>query len=184
MGDTNGDTNKGTEWLTQLLSLQGLEVSVSGRQEGEPGTDSASYWLTIDDANLDEAQVEKLIGERGKVLDAIQYLASTILNIGASSDTQQAYTVELAGYRERRQAELQEMADNAAAEAKETGREVEIKGLSSAERRQVHTLIKEHGGLETFSRGREPDRRLVVHVPGAESSDTPEETPEKEPEKT
>ncbi|MEO1592313.1 MAG: R3H domain-containing nucleic acid-binding protein [Cyanobacteria bacterium J06632_22] len=177
MGET--DTNNGTEWLAKLLSLQGLEVDVSGRQEGELGSDSASYWLTIDDATLSEDQVEALIGERGKVLDAIQYLASTILNIGAASDAQQAYTVELAGYRQRRQAELQEMADNAAAEAKETNREVEIKGLSSAERRQVHTLIKEHGGLETFSRGREPDRRLVVHVPGAESTEVaPEASPE------
>ena len=168
MSDTD---NKGTQWLSQLLALQGLDATVSGHPVGEPGSDSASYWLTIDDANLSESQVETLNGDRGKVLDAIQYLASTTLNIGASSDTQQAYTVELAGYRERRQAELQEMADSAATEAKETGKEVEIKGLSSAERRQVHTLIKEHGGLETFSRGREPDRRLVVHVPGAESEE-------------
>jgi len=171
MSDTD---NKGTEWLSQLLALQGLEADVSGCQKGEPGSDSASYWLTIDEANLSETQIESLIGDRGKVLDAIQYLASTTLNIGAAADEQQAYTIELAGYRERRQAELQDMADNAASEAKETGREVEIKGLSSAERRQVHTLIKEHGGLETFSRGREPDRRLVVHVPGADSPESEE----------
>lgn len=161
------ETNKGVEWLSQLLSLQGLTASVSGHQQGEPGSDSSSYWLTINDSDLSAEQIETVIGERGKVLDAIQYLASTILNIGAAPDTQQAYTVELAGYRERRQTELQEMADSAAAEAKDTGKEIEIKGLSSAERRQVHTLIKEHGGLETFSRGKEPDRRLVVHVPGA-----------------
>lgn len=171
------DTNRGAEWLSQLLALQGLEVTVSGRQEGEPGSDNASYWLTIDDASLSAAQVEALIGERGKVLDAIQYLASTTLNIGVSSEAQQAYTVELGGYRERRQAELQEMANSAAAEAKETGQEVEIKGLSSAERRQMHTLIKEQGGLETFSRGREPDRRLVVHTPGAEAVEAESEPP-------
>ena len=43
-------------------------------------------------------------------------------------------------------------------------REFEIKGLSSAERRQVHHFLKAHGGLATFSRGKEPDRRLVVSL--------------------
>jgi spoIIIJ-associated protein len=36
--------------------------------------------------------------------------------------------------------------------------------LSAAERRQVHTYLKDYEDLETYSRGKEPDRRLVVRL--------------------
>jgi spoIIIJ-associated protein len=96
------------------------------------------------------------------VLDAIQYLANSILNLGQGESQQAAYTIELDGYRARRQAELQALATNAAQRVRETGEEFEMKSLSSAERRQVHTFLKECDDLETMSRGQEPDRRLVV----------------------
>lgn len=150
----------GAEWLKSLLDLQGLsaEVTVS-TLEDEFG---ASCWLTIDDAQLSPEQVERLLGEKGTVLDAIQYLANTILNLGRSPQDQQPYTIELAGHRANRQAELKALAAEAAEQAKVTGEEFEMTALSSAERRQVHHFLKAYEGLETFSRGKEPDRRLVV----------------------
>jgi spoIIIJ-associated protein len=56
------------------------------------------------------------------------------------------------------------MAENAAQQVRMTGKEYEMKSLSSAERRQVHTLLKDCPDLETYSRGKEPDRRLVVRL--------------------
>jgi spoIIIJ-associated protein len=82
--------------------------------------------------------------------------------MGQDQDHQGAFTVELAGYRLQRHKELQEIAENAANQVRQTGKEYELKSLSSAERRQVHTILKEYGDLETYSRGQEPDRRLVV----------------------
>ena len=150
----------GSRWLETLLKFQGLSVSVIGQfPEGELGE---SYWLTINDNALTPRQIEYLLGEKGEVLDSIQYLANTTLNLGKSKEDQQAYTVELAGYRARRTAELQDIAAQAAEEAQATGKELEILSLSSAERRQMHNFLKAYEGLETFSRGKEPDRRLVV----------------------
>ncbi|MEL6602668.1 MAG: R3H domain-containing nucleic acid-binding protein [Cyanobacteria bacterium J06614_10] len=153
---------KSTDWLEKLLALQGLQASVSGDQTvGDLGDDS--YWLTIDDATLSDAEINTLIGERGQVLDAIQYLANTILNMGADEADQHSYTVELRGYRKKRQAELKTLAEEAANEVLNNGKaEHEVKGLSSAERRQVHGLLGEYEQLKTFSRGREPERHLVV----------------------
>lgn len=150
----------GIKWLQSFLDLQGLSTQVtSSMLEDEYG---ASCWLTIEDQTLAPEQVEALIGERGMVLDAIQYLANTTLNLGRSPDEQQPYTVELAGHRAKRQAELKALAEEAAEQTRSTGEEFEMKSLSSAERRQVHNFLKAYEGLETFSRGREPDRRLVV----------------------
>ena len=150
----------GIEWLESLLSLQGLSAKVTASMfEDECG---ASCWLTIDHSQLGPAQVDHLLGERAMALDAIQYLANTVLNLGRSPDDQQPYTIELAGHRAKRQAELKALAAEAAEQARSTGEEFEMMSLSSAERRQVHHFLKAYDGLETFSRGKEPDRRLVV----------------------
>ncbi|MEB3230334.1 MAG: R3H domain-containing nucleic acid-binding protein [Leptolyngbyaceae bacterium] len=154
------DATKGQQWLEQLLALAGMPSTVTAdvhKAEAE-----GSCWLTIDATVLSPAQTECLLGNQGKALDAMQYLANTILNMGCEPGEQQAFTLELDGYRVRRQAQLQQVADEAAAHVRQTGEEFEIKSLSSAERRQVHTLFQDLDDLETESRGKEPDRRLVV----------------------
>lgn len=157
----------GVNWLTSLLTMQGLASTVTANPvEDESGE---SCWLTIAEEPLSPEQVQALIGESGAVLDSIQYLANTTLNLGKGQDEQQAFTIELAGYRARRLEELRAMAAAAAERVLASGEEYEMQGLSSAERRQMHHFLAAHEGLATFSRGREPDRRLVVHTVGQES---------------
>ena len=153
---------RGIEWLEQFLKLAGVPSSVEASLDSAHSEESC--WLTIDSNDFEPEQIEALIGSNGEVLDAIQYLANTTLNLGRSEAEQQPYTVELGEYRGRRQAERQAIAEQAAQEARETASEVEIPALSAAERRQVHTLLKAYDDLETYSRGKEPDRRLVVRV--------------------
>jgi spoIIIJ-associated protein len=154
----------GVNWLTTLLTMQGLPSTVTAQQvEDESGE---SCWLTIAEAPLSSEQVQALIGDGGAALDSIQYLANTTLNLGKGQDEQQAFTIELAGYRAKRLEELKAMAAAAADQVLASGEEHEMQGLSSAERRQMHHFISAHEGLATFSRGREPDRRLVVCLAG------------------
>lgn len=159
---------RGQKWVEELLRLAKIPATVKAEKEAIPTekedeSEPDSYWLTIDESLMTPAQIEALIGD-GVALDAIQYLANTIVNLGQASDQQAAYTVELAGYRVRRQAELQAMAEDAAQQVRLTGKEFELKALSAAERRQVHTFLKDFDDLETYSRGKEPDRRLVVRL--------------------
>lgn len=162
--------DEGVNWLVKLLSLQGMDTEVTSEERnGDLGDDS--YWLTIGTASLSDAQVEALIGDRGQVLDSMQYLANATLNMGKEDGEQHSYTLEIDGYREKRQGELKAMADEAAEKVKSSGDEYELKGLSSAERRQVHGLLGEYEGLETFSRGREPERHLVVKLAGGADED-------------
>jgi spoIIIJ-associated protein len=140
--------------------MQGLEAKVTAHMvEDETGH---SCWLTISEEGLTPEQVNTLLGEGGSVLDSIQYLANTTLNLGKDTSEQQAFTLELAGYRAKRLEELKTMALAAAEQVISSGQEYELKGLSSAERRQLHHFLKAKDGLSTFSRGKEPDRRLVV----------------------
>ncbi|MBW4655057.1 MAG: RNA-binding protein [Kaiparowitsia implicata GSE-PSE-MK54-09C] len=160
MSEQERHVQQGEAWLEQLLSLSGLSAPVSGGASTVEGDDSC--WLEVNAEELAPEQEQALVGERGQVLDSIQYLLNTTLNLGKSSAEQQPYTVELNGYRMQRRAELQEMAAAAARQVLETGEEYEILSLSSAERRQVHNFLKEYDELKTESRGQEPDRRLVV----------------------
>ncbi|HEY9698990.1 MAG TPA: R3H domain-containing nucleic acid-binding protein [Trichocoleus sp.] len=153
---------QGRQWVEELLKLANspAQVTVDGSRLESEG----SNWLIIDDRHLSPQQVEGLIGANGAVLDAIQYLANTTLNLGQPDTLQTAYTIELAGYRVRRQAELQNLAEQAVQQVRATGAEYEMASLSAAERRQVHTYLKAFDDLETYSRGKEPDRRLVIRL--------------------
>lgn len=157
-----GQSQRGQAWLEELLNLSGLTSTI--KSVSDPAFAEDSCWLQIDDSGLTPEQVEAIIGPGGVVLDSVQYLMNTILNLGQTADKQGAFTVELAGYRLQRYSELQTMAEQAVSHVRETGEEFELKSLSSAERRQVHTLLKEYADLETYSRGQEPDRRLVVRL--------------------
>ncbi|MBW4513980.1 MAG: RNA-binding protein [Timaviella obliquedivisa GSE-PSE-MK23-08B] len=153
----------GQKWLVDLLKLSGLPTQVQADLNKVEIEESC--WLTLDaDHTLISEQVQALIGVQGAALDALQYLANTILNMGRGEGEQLAFTLELSGYRARRQLELKELSDLAAQKVLETQEEYEMSALSSAERRLVHTYLKSFDDLETYSRGREPDRRLVVRL--------------------
>ena len=147
---------QGQLWLQQLLELGCLTTEVEMTQVED------SCWLTISEKNYTPEQITALTGNNGEGLDALQYLINTCLNFGKEEEEKAAYTVELNGYRARRYRELQALAENAAKQVRQTGVELEIKSLSSTERRLIHSLLQNSEDIETYSRGQEPDRRLVI----------------------
>ena len=153
---------RGKEWLEELLGLMGVPATVTIGQIEEDNPQHSCCWLIVGETNLTPEQINILIGERGANIDAMQYMASTVLNIGTAEEDQMSFTIELNGYRRRRQEELFVEAQRVAQEVRSSGQEVEIPHLSSAERRQVHSLLKECEDIETESRGLEPNRKLVV----------------------
>jgi spoIIIJ-associated protein len=162
MSEAQIKMQRGQQWLNQLLDLTGVNATVTAEPSADVLDEADTYWLTISETYLTPAQIDTLIGTDGTVIDAIQYLANSTLNLGQTQEQQASYIIELQGYRVRRQAELRDMAQGAAERVRQTGEEYELKDLSAAERRQVHTFLKECEDLETYSRGQEPDRRLVI----------------------
>ncbi|MEA5472349.1 MULTISPECIES: protein jag [unclassified Spirulina] len=151
---------KGQAWLEKLLKLMGFSTAVGIAKLNDDG----ACWLTIAENKLSSEQISILIGKQGRTIDAIQYLINTVVNMGGDRETQQPFTVEIDGYRLQRQEELRGLVDEVSQLVRETGREVEMKSLSSAERRQVHNFLKESNDLTTESRGLDPDRRLFVKL--------------------
>jgi spoIIIJ-associated protein len=166
------DTSASANWLQELLSLMGYATSVDIRlAEVSPEQVAAgakNYWLEINADGLQEQQIQRLIGHDGLVLDSLQYLATVLLNRHLPSDpaaeNHNFYTVELNGYRTKRLADLQSLADEAIAQVRETQTEFVIKQLSSADRRHIHQLLEGFPDIETHSQGREPNRHLIVKL--------------------
>lgn len=153
-------SRRGQKWLESLLQFMGLPTTVSV-QEVE-GDDEHSWWLVIDERPLTPEQINILTGPKGTTLDTLQYLANTIVHIEENQEFNRPFTVEVNGYRLRRQAELRILAKQIAQEVRETRRSIEMTDLSSSERRQIHNFLKDTEDVETESRGQEPDRKLVV----------------------
>jgi spoIIIJ-associated protein len=101
-----------------------------------------------------------LIGHHGQTIDAIQHLAYRIASHGR--EPRLSVLVDAAGYRERRALTLRQTAEQAAETALREGRPVALEAMSALERKVIHEHLKGRHELETYSRGQEPARYLVV----------------------
>jgi spoIIIJ-associated protein len=135
--------------LARIVQGLGLEATVDIHET--PGEIRAT--VNGEDLGL-------LIGKRGATIDAVQHLAFRAAFRGHEERKQ--VVVDAAGYRERRQAALERMADRAAADALSYGRAVELEPMRAAERKIVHLYLRGRSDVETHSEGDEPERRLVV----------------------
>ncbi|MGZ8716548.1 MAG: RNA-binding cell elongation regulator Jag/EloR [Gaiellaceae bacterium] len=105
--------------------------------------------------------VALLIGRHGQTIDAVQYLLNAIAH-RAYGDERKEVVVDAAGYRARRRATLESLAERTAEEVLASGNRVELEPMTAVERKVVHLKLKELGGVETASEGTEPNRYVVV----------------------
>jgi spoIIIJ-associated protein len=117
---------------------------------------------------IEGEEVGRLIGRRGQMIDAVQFICYRAAQRGATD--RKRVIVDAGGYRERRREQLEDQADRAAARATEAGKEIELEPMTPSERKVVHDHLAERSGVETFSEGDEPDRCVIV-APLVESDD-------------
>jgi spoIIIJ-associated protein len=109
---------------------------------------------------LDGRDVGFLVGRRGEVLNALQYLC----NIISARQLNNGVRVVLEGnnYRQRRQEALTNLASQIAEEVLNRGEEAVLDALPAFERRIVHQALMSIDGINTYSEGEEPNRRVVI----------------------
>jgi spoIIIJ-associated protein len=138
------------QYLEHVREALALDAGISIREEAETlvGT-------------FHGRELGLVIGKHGQTIDAIQYLAGATVYRG-SDDPHVDVVVDAAGYRDRRRATLESLADRTAARVASSGEPVELVPMSSAERKIVHLRLKERGDVVTASEGAEPNRYIVV----------------------
>lgn len=105
-----------------------------------------------------------LIGRHGQVLEATEYLLNRVAFSGGGPAPRVQVDVE--GYRERREASLQEMARRTADSVRQSGRPVVLQPMSPRDRRVVHVVLQDDPSVATHSEGDGPFRTLVVTPAG------------------
>lgn len=106
-------------------------------------------------------ELEALIGDQGQVLDALQELLR--LAVLASSGQRSRLILDIANFRANRQKALVTMAEEAIAQAKESGQEVHLEPLGSYERKLIHDIVASHG-LYSESEGSGSNRHIVISL--------------------
>lgn len=104
--------------------------------------------------------VSQLIGKRGRTLDSLQYLMNIIFNKG--NDDRIKLVLDAQGYREKRYRNLILLAHRMCKKAMASRRQVELEPMSTLDRRTIHMALKDRTDIETFSKGTEPMRRVVI----------------------
>jgi spoIIIJ-associated protein len=141
--------------VSKLIHLLGLEAQVAARFDGDDREGRRSIHVDVRGRDL-----SVLIGRRAETLNAFQYIASLI--VGKETKQFVQLTVDVEGYRSRREKQLRQMAQRMADQALKMGRRVTLEPMSAAERRIVHMELQEHPAVTTESMGEEPHRKVTI----------------------
>lgn len=141
--------------VDELVESAGLEVDT---QIGEVQGRYVAVSLSGKDASY-------LVGKHGEVLNALQYLVNVIA--GRRFDNGIRATIDANDYRAAREEEIVKRAEAIAAKVIELNQEALFEALPAFERRLIHKAIADIDGVETYSEGEEPNRRVVISPRGA-----------------
>jgi spoIIIJ-associated protein len=108
----------------------------------------------------DREALGALIGRKGERLSALQHLVNLKLSKEMGAWTRVLVDVE--DYRGRRERQLRELAERAAARVTETGKMLQLEPMPALERRWIHLTLRDNPGVATQSIGEEPNRRVVL----------------------
>jgi len=125
--------------------------------------------LAPDDGEGEEAEIRleiegpdagRIIGKRGAVLEAIQYLTTRIVH--KPGEPRKHVAVDAEGYRARHEDQLSEMARRLGERVASEGKVITFDPMSARDRRIVHKALEGVEGVRTESHGEGPDRRVQI----------------------
>jgi spoIIIJ-associated protein len=136
------------DYLEELLDIADLDGDLDMDVEGERAV-----------VSIVGAELQQLVGDQGKVLDALQEL--TRLAVYRETGERSRLMLDISGHRAARRRELEELAATTVAEVKESGERAALRPMTPFERKVVHDAVAA-AGLSSESEGVEPRRYVVV----------------------
>lgn len=122
------------------------------------------YDVKVEDSSvlvyINGENVNYLIGYRGETMNALQTVLSVIIN--KEQHDRVRVIVDVGGYKEKRKKTLEELAEKVAKTVIRTRKSITLEPMTAFERKIIHTALQNNSKIETYSKGEEPYRRLVV----------------------
>lgn len=144
-GDVAGD------YLERLLDLLDYDGDI------DLDVEAGRALVSIDGGS----DLEKLVGSRGQVLEALQEL--TRLAVQQSSGVRSRLMLDVSGWRAGRRDELSTLGKDTAKAVLETGEETRLRPMTPFERKIIHDAVASVDGVHSESEGEEPSRKVVVY---------------------
>ena len=141
------------EAVSRILQSAGVNVSRTLRAANDPDLGGPVIDLSGEDSGL-------LIGRRGQTLQSLQFLVNLIVRKKFGYEVR--VTLDVEGYRQRRESSLRDMAVKVAGRVIQTSRSITLEPMSPADRRIVHTSLTDHPGVTTESMGVGDNRKVTV----------------------
>ncbi|MDE3095247.1 MAG: protein jag [Chloroflexota bacterium] len=165
-GDTGPDGESGyiedeaevaAQTLDTMLAIMGVTADVSIRDAETPG-DGMGLVKAVLDIEGDDLGI--LIGRRGETLASLQYLLNLMMMRRYGERI--LFTVDVEGYRRRRERQLNTLARHMADQVKRTKRPVTLEPMPPNERRIIHIALAEDRYVTTESSGEGDDRKVSI----------------------
>lgn len=150
--DLEEQADAAADFVDELLVQMGIDAVA------EPNAHGTHMYVDIVDGP--EEDMSLLIGRHGQTLEAIQELMR--MAVGRKLDERIRVIVDVEDFRKRRESKLEEDARTRAQRALESGQEEELEPMNSFERKLVHDAVATVSGVESLSRGEEPNRYVVI----------------------
>jgi spoIIIJ-associated protein len=164
---TDEQTERALGFVKTLLDKMGMDADVTlAPDDGEGSEDEIRLEIEGPDAG-------RVIGKRGQVLEAIQYLTSRVVH-KRQGERRRHVAVDAEGYRARHEDQLSQMARKLGERVAQEGKVITFDPMSARDRRIVHMALKDVPGVRTESNGEGPDRRVqIIPAPAGGPAGTP-----------
>ena len=103
-----------------------------------------------------------IIGKRGATLDAVQCLASYVVN--KDSDKYIRVILDAENYRAKREKTLVNLANRLAGKVERSGRPTTLEPMNPYERKVIHCTLQNHPNVKTRSEGKDPYRKVIIET--------------------
>jgi spoIIIJ-associated protein len=147
------------EFLQHLLDFMSIDAEVTTRLPETPGDGVGRASAVLDVAGED---LGILIGRRGSTLAALQYTVNHMVSRQLKSKA--LVTVDVEGYRRRREENLKGLALRLAEKVKGTGRTITLEPMPANERRIVHLALANDPQVASFSLGDGESRKVAISI--------------------
>jgi spoIIIJ-associated protein len=151
-----GALGEGARAAAEAVEAVARGVGLAAVVRVEPGDAETDLRVTVEGDGT-----AALVGRGGETIDALQYLVAQIAS-RAEGGERRRVALDADGYRARRAAALEDLAERAAREAVEHGEEIELDVMAPHDRRIVHLALKDRSDVVTRSEGDEGRRRIIV----------------------
>ena len=138
-------------FLSEMAEKMGIELSFAVKASDE--------LVFVEITGKDTGTI---IGKRGQTLDAVQCLASYVVNKDGGKYTR--VIIDAENYREKREKTLIALAQRLAGKVKRTKRSVTLEPMNPYERKVIHTALQNHPKVKTRSEGKDPYRKVIIEL--------------------